>query len=230
MAGAVDRLGAPTTDNYERVVPLRARHDAEHPLVRRCRPLAMHIDGAAVPLLLPCEVVMILHLTYRLHLQTLADRTMHRVMTRRCKLAGEIHADPVFLSLLRLHGKPGEMAQIVRQRSDLLRELRIMIGDVRSDSPASRMRHDCEIAPRLDAECCAAGSIDLENSRVDEVVAAAACAELRGRLVLEMLQKPRRFPVGRIEHCMLPPVILVELRADAEAGLLPHRLFDLLAM
>ena len=106
------------------------------------------------------------------------------------------------------------MAELLRQfRAKVARHLAVVLRHGRARSPASRVAEQREV---LAGRKAAYRLEDLEHAELDEVVPAAARAELGPGLVLEAPRHHRDVPVA-VHDRVCPPV--GELRADAEARL-----------
>ena len=92
-----------------------AGHDAESACIRGCRSLAVDDDAFTVMLFLPCEIVVVFHMSQLSCAKRFQHMGMDQLMVGRGIAAHELHGRPVFLPRLAVQIKPGQTPQAVRQ-------------------------------------------------------------------------------------------------------------------
>ena len=137
---------------------------------------------------------------------------------RRGVASHQLHRGPVLLAGLAREIEPGQVGELLRQLRVLLtREPAVVLGHLGARAAAAGVAEEREVLAGREAH---GGVEHRQQAELDEVIAAAARAELRPGAVLESRGDAGDAPV-RVHHGVLPA--LPELRADAEAGLALER-------
>ena len=153
-------------------------------------------------LLFPREVVMVLQIEQHLRAEIRRDVLVNERVVRRGVSAHQFHRGPIFLPFLRIQRQPGQPLQLARQIRELA-ERQSCCNDRTPPRPCRGCR--CATAtprkcPRLQSSCDL--SMGGEQPELDEMIAAAAGAELRPGAVLVLLRDRADRPI-RVQHLML---------------------------
>ena len=161
----------------------------------------------------PGEVVVIFEVEQNLSAEILGDVLMNKCVVGGGVFAHEFHRGPIFLAFRLIEGKPGETLQFLREILMLLRcEFTVVVAHSGTCSATAAVTQEREIFAGLE-------SMDfffrLEDSEFDEMISAAAGAELRPGFVFVL-------PGDRAAGPILVENSVVAARfkngADAEAG------------
>ena len=208
----------------------RARDDAQHTRARRCS--AFTVDNRARAIrqhFKPREIVKVLDGCRLLQLQRSRHTPMDDSVIRRGEATRKLHREPVFLARLAAEREPRQMAQRrIQQRMLTRRQLGIRLRDLEADTPRAAMRQQRQILARLQPKLLIIG-VETECAPLDEVIAAARCAELDLRLDLERLEQPRRLPGRVCQHGMIGAVAHLPALTHAEACAIQQRVAKIVA-
>ena len=168
--------------------------------------------------LTPGEVVMILDVEQDLDAQRTRNVRVNERVIRRGIPAHQLHRRPVLLARFSREIEPRQMRQFLRQLGmELARQPAVVLRDLRTRAAAAGVAEEREVLaarePRRVVE-------HRELAELDEVIAAAARAELRPGAILQLRGHARHPPIG-VHDVVLPA--RSERGADAETRLTLER-------
>lgn len=194
VGGGVERRGFAFTAYHVGGTGHRTGDDAEHTFARGRGSFAVDNHFFPVVRLLPGEIVMVLDVDRDLHAEIRRNVFMDTSVIGGGVLAHEFHGGPVFLARLVIQVEPRQVYELGRQLGmERTRERAKVRRHVGAGAAASAVAHESKVGTGLDPE----GAIrELDFPELDEVVAAAARAELFPGFVFEAFGDGRDVPVA----------------------------------
>src|SRR5579885_1448033 len=177
VRGGVERTGNALAAHQIARVAHRTGDNAQHARSGRRGALAMDNGAGAVSQgLAPGEVMMVLDVGNLLQPHRARDAVVNDVVVGGGEAPGQFHREPVFLSGLRIQGKPGEMAQrLIQGWMQAARNLGIGVGDLEANAARAAVREQRQILARLQPQIGVVNG-QAQDAPLDEVVASAGGA------------------------------------------------------